>query len=169
MTTAWAAAQLVLPDDAALTGVVHTTSASPDVRKNLTGLWTTDSTLTSGPWTDRYALTEVRKTQVGPEVGPTSAFYGCIPTGMYGPTTIFWANLTAFSLEAARRPRTVAVRCVSGGAPPSCSNVSHGSGGGWHTAELKLAIGSRSSLTVTVGLGCIVALYYCPSTTYRNS
>ena len=38
--------------------------------------------------------------QVGPEVGPTSAFYSCVPTGMHGPTCIFWANLTAFSLRA---------------------------------------------------------------------
>ena len=37
--------------------------------------------------------------QVGPEVGPTSAFYGCIPFGMHGPTCIFWANLTPFSLK----------------------------------------------------------------------
>jgi hypothetical protein len=36
--------------------------------------------------------------QVGPEVGPTSAFYSCIPTIMCGPTCIFWANLTPFSL-----------------------------------------------------------------------
>jgi hypothetical protein len=42
----------------------------------------------------------VRKTPtVGPEVGPTSAFYSCIPTGMHGPTYIFWANLTLCSLK----------------------------------------------------------------------
>jgi hypothetical protein len=35
----------------------------------------------------------------GPEVGPTSVFYSCIPTGMHGPTCIFWADLTPFSLE----------------------------------------------------------------------
>jgi hypothetical protein len=33
-------------------------------------------------------------TQVAPEVGPTSAFYRCITTGMRGPTSIFWANPT---------------------------------------------------------------------------
>jgi hypothetical protein len=27
--------------------------------------------------------------QVGPEVGPTSAFYSCIPTGMQGQTCSF--------------------------------------------------------------------------------
>ena len=27
---------------------------------------------------------------------PTSALYSCIPTGMHGPTSIFWANLTPF-------------------------------------------------------------------------
>ena len=37
--------------------------------------------------------------QVGPEVGPTSAFYTCTPTGMHGPACIFWANLTPFSLQ----------------------------------------------------------------------
>jgi hypothetical protein len=36
--------------------------------------------------------------QVGPGVGPTPAFSSCIHTGMYGPTCIFWANLTTFSL-----------------------------------------------------------------------
>jgi hypothetical protein len=35
---------------------------------------------------------------VGPEVGPTSAFYSCINTITHGPTCIFWANLTPFSL-----------------------------------------------------------------------
>ena len=38
--------------------------------------------------------------QVGPEVGSTSAFYRCIPTRVHGPTCIFWANLTPFSLQA---------------------------------------------------------------------
>ena len=37
--------------------------------------------------------------QVGPEVGPTSAFYSCFPTGMHGPTFIFWAKLTHFSRQ----------------------------------------------------------------------
>jgi hypothetical protein len=51
--------------------------------------------------------------QVGPEVGPTSAFYGCIPFGMHGPTCIFWANLTPFSLKPA--PRKI---CLVGLASP---------------------------------------------------
>ena len=34
------------------------------------------------------------KDHVGPEVGPTSAFSSCVPTGIHGPTWIFWANLT---------------------------------------------------------------------------
>ena len=44
---------------------------------------------------------QVRKTLllVGPEVGPNSAFCSCILTGMHGPTRIFWANLTPFSLQ----------------------------------------------------------------------
>jgi hypothetical protein len=37
--------------------------------------------------------------QVGPEVGPTAAFYGCNPTGMRGPTCFFWASLTPFLLK----------------------------------------------------------------------
>jgi hypothetical protein len=39
-------------------------------------------------------LAKVReRRQVGPEVGPTAAFYSCISTGMHGPICIFWANL----------------------------------------------------------------------------
>jgi hypothetical protein len=34
---------------------------------------------------------------VGPEVGPTPAFSSCTPTGMHGPTRVFWANLTPLS------------------------------------------------------------------------
>ena len=49
-------------------------------------------------WHTRY--TQVRKTRDGPEVGPTSVFYSCFPTGMHGPTYIFWANLTPLSLQA---------------------------------------------------------------------
>jgi hypothetical protein len=54
---------------------------------------------------DRRAAGE-KDRRVGPEVGPTSAFYRCVPTGTHGPTCIFWANLTAFS------------RCSSTGAGP---------------------------------------------------
>jgi hypothetical protein len=32
-------------------------------------------------------------------VPPTSAFYSYIPTGVHGPTCIFWANITPFSLQ----------------------------------------------------------------------
>ena len=32
--------------------------------------------------------------RVGPEVGPTSVFCNRAPTGMHGPTYIFWASLT---------------------------------------------------------------------------
>ena len=49
----------------------------------------------------RKGYAQVRKTrQVGPGVGPTPAIYNCAPTGMHGPTFIFWANLTASSLPA---------------------------------------------------------------------
>ena len=41
---------------------------------------------------------KVRKAaKLAQKVGPTYAFYSCIPTGMHGPTCIFWANLTPFS------------------------------------------------------------------------
>ena len=43
---------------------------------------------------------QVRRTPSRPDVGPTSAFSRCTPTVMYGPTCIFWANLTPFSLQA---------------------------------------------------------------------
>ena len=36
---------------------------------------------------------KLERRQVGPEVGPTSAFSSCIPAGVHGPTGIFWANL----------------------------------------------------------------------------
>ena len=50
-----------------------------------------------------YTTPICERRQAGPEVGPTSAFYSCIPTGMYGPTCIIWWNLTPFSLEASSR------------------------------------------------------------------
>ena len=37
--------------------------------------------------------------RVGPVVGPTPAFYSCVPTGMHGPACIFWADLTPCSLQ----------------------------------------------------------------------
>jgi hypothetical protein len=43
--------------------------------------------------------------------GQTPAFYSCIPTGMHGPTGIFWANLLArLSRWCARRPSLGAAR-----------------------------------------------------------
>jgi hypothetical protein len=42
---------------------------------------------------------QVRKTPCRPEVGLASAFHRCIPTGMHGPTCIFWANLIPFSRQ----------------------------------------------------------------------
>ena len=47
-----------------------------------------------------WIYAKVRERRVGPEVGPTSAFFSCIPTGMNGPTRICWADLTLFSLKA---------------------------------------------------------------------
>ena len=51
-----------------------------------------------------FSRSQVRRTrQVGPEVGPTSASYSCIITGMHGSTCIFWANLIPFSLQMHER------------------------------------------------------------------
>ena len=44
-----------------------------------------------------------QRCHVSPGVGPTSASYACIPTGMHGPTCIFWTNLTPFSLVGQHR------------------------------------------------------------------
>jgi hypothetical protein len=45
-------------------------------------------------------IDQVRKTPSWPRSWPTSAFYSCIPTGMYGPTCIVWADLTPFALQS---------------------------------------------------------------------
>jgi hypothetical protein len=55
--------------------------------------WNRMSPYAQDVWTGA-ALGKVRKSRVGPEAGPTSAFYSCIPTGMRGPTCVFWASLT---------------------------------------------------------------------------
>jgi hypothetical protein len=39
-----------------------------------------------------HAKNQVRKT-------PSSAFYSCTTTGMHGPTCMFWAKLTPFSIQ----------------------------------------------------------------------
>jgi hypothetical protein len=41
---------------------------------------------------------QVRKTPTWPRSWANFSLYGCIPTGMHGPTCSFWANLTPFSL-----------------------------------------------------------------------
>ena len=62
-------------------------------------------------WLDDQVTRWRRK--VGPEVGPPSAFYRCVPTGMHGPTCVFWADLTAFSLQmlAAGSPDFITGEC----------------------------------------------------------
>ena len=43
---------------------------------------------------------ELERRQLCPEVGPTSAFYRCVPTGVRGPACTFWATLkTAFAAK----------------------------------------------------------------------
>jgi hypothetical protein len=53
---------------------------------------------------------------VGPEAGPTSAFSGCIPTGMHGPACTCWASLTAFSPQE----RTCGAGAGWAGVLPTC-------------------------------------------------
>ena len=44
------------------------------------------------------AFAGVRKTPNWPRSWANFSLYSCIPTGMHGPTRIFWANVTTFSL-----------------------------------------------------------------------
>ena len=44
----------------------------------------------------KVASEKDQRCQVGPKVGPASAFYRCTLTRMHKPTCIFWANLTTF-------------------------------------------------------------------------
>ena len=41
-----------------------------------------------------FACSKCARRVVGPGVGPASALYGCITTGLRGPSCIFWAGLT---------------------------------------------------------------------------
>ena len=52
-----------------------TASGGAAASHNLTGLWTSDSTLSSGPWTDRYALTEA----AGAHTASVLCEYGGLP------------------------------------------------------------------------------------------
>jgi hypothetical protein len=67
----------------------HGRSCTPELSLFLSDIVSTDST---------FMGLAVRKCQVGPEVGPTSASYSCVPTGVHGPACVFWANLKPFSL-----------------------------------------------------------------------
>ena len=42
---------------------------------------------------------QVRKTPSWPRCWANFSLYRCIPIGMHGPTCVFWANLTACSLQ----------------------------------------------------------------------
>jgi hypothetical protein len=50
------------------------------------------------PYTDQE-IVQVRKKPSWPRSWANFSLYCCIPTGMHGPTCIFWANLTPFSLQ----------------------------------------------------------------------
>jgi hypothetical protein len=57
---------------------------------------------------------QVRKTPSWPRTWANlRAFYSCISTGMHGPTCIFWANMTAFSLRVRPKSRCSSPRCRS--------------------------------------------------------
>jgi hypothetical protein len=72
--------------------------------------------------TARSSSARCGRRRVDPEVGPTPAFYRCIPTGMHGPTRIVRANLTPFfkfSLgQAVRRRAVLRLRRRLPGPPP---------------------------------------------------
>jgi hypothetical protein len=54
---------------------------------------------------------ECERRRVGPELGPTPAFHSRIPTGVRGPTCVFWAGLTPlFTLRAAGLRRLPALQ-----------------------------------------------------------
>jgi hypothetical protein len=92
---------------------------------------------------------KVRKQQVGPEVGPTSASYSCIITGMHGPTYIFWANLTHFSLQEFPMVASSA-RIFDDKMMPL-----------WYSDPGAIdGEGEPYRLAVSIGLGRIVALYH---------
>jgi hypothetical protein len=76
-------------------------------------------------------VNQVRRPQVGPEVGPTSAFYSCIPAAIHGPTCIFWANVTPFSVSRPRpstRPWRTTARPASPSAGPRRRQMSRTAG-----------------------------------------
>jgi hypothetical protein len=54
---------------------------------------------TNGPSSEKDARLAQKLGQLQP--------FSCIPTGLHGPTRIFWANLTPFSLRAVARADTI--------------------------------------------------------------
>jgi hypothetical protein len=65
----------------------------------LLGIWAASAPLRPHRRTE---AAEVRTTPSWPRSWANFSFYRCVPTGMRGPTSIFWANLTPSSLEASR-------------------------------------------------------------------
>jgi hypothetical protein len=47
----------------------------------------------------------------------STVFYSCIPTGMHGPTGIFWASLTTFPLQDRTRAGALALGRTGTAAP----------------------------------------------------
>jgi hypothetical protein len=76
------------------------------------------------------------------KLGQLPPFGGCIPTGMYGPTCVFWASLTPFARKMAEASPGIAYRGLMGY-----------DGGAAETAQ--------------VGLGRIIALYNRSYTSYQ--
>jgi hypothetical protein len=50
-------------------------------------------------WCTVACTIQVRKTPCRPRSWANFSLYSCITTGMHGPTCIFWASLTSFSLQ----------------------------------------------------------------------
>jgi hypothetical protein len=51
-----------------------------------------------------HGTLEVRKTPSWPRSWPNFTLHSCVPTGMHGPTCIFWANLTPLLARVRGRP-----------------------------------------------------------------
>jgi hypothetical protein len=47
--------------------------------------------------TDQARALSEKDAKLAQKLGQLQSFYRCIPTGMDGPTCIFWANITPFS------------------------------------------------------------------------
>jgi hypothetical protein len=47
----------------------------------------------------RFRPKSEKEAKLAQKLGQLQPFNSCIPTGIHGPTSIFWANLTTFTLR----------------------------------------------------------------------